>query len=152
MQVLKVSRGDPRVQALISQQKAFAEAHTPPNSGHAVEVGSDAIEAVTYWLAVDGDEGVGCIGLKALDEKAGEIKTMHVLESQRGRGIAQALMHALTDEAQKLGLSVLKLETGKSEGFAASRRFYEKAGFDYCEPFGPYRADPFSVCMSRELI
>ena len=151
VQVFEVSREDPRIEALIARQKAFAEAHTPPGSGPAVEVGQATTAPRPDWLASDGGEPLGCIGLLKLDDARGEIKTMHVLEERRGEGIAQALLASLVAKATEDGVSTLLLETGKSEGFAASRRFYEKSGFDLCEPFGVYREDPFSGCMRRGL-
>ena len=76
---------------------------------------------------------------------------MHVRETHRSRGAAQALLARLVEEARRSGLATLTLETGRSAGFAPSRRFYERAGFSPCPPFGPYASDPFSFCMSRAL-
>ena len=71
--------------------------------------------------------------------------------SRRGEGIAHLLLQAAVDDATASGIKELKLETGRSEGFAASRRFYEKQGFTPCERYGRYGNDPFSFCMSRSL-
>ncbi|MEM6914673.1 MAG: GNAT family N-acetyltransferase, partial [Pseudomonadota bacterium] len=86
-----------------------------------------------------------------LDDRAAEIKTMHVLEEMRGRGTGMLLLHHVFAVAKAEGVHQLKLETGSNEGFAASRRLYERAGFEHCAPWGAYTDDPFSYCMARAV-
>ena len=150
--VTEVESRDPRLHTLIATHQSYAARHTPAGSGHAVAPDSDEVTDVRYWLAVDGDgKALGCIGLKMLSVDHGELKTMHVLEQHRGKGIADALLERLRTEAEALGLNRLSLETGKGDGFAASRRFYARCGFEPCEAFGPYVNDPFSYCMTRPV-
>ena len=151
MNIFETSHDDPRTQRLIALQKAHAREHTPPQFGHAFEAGSEKAAAVRFFLAILEGEAVGCIGLMPLGPGEAEIKTMHVLKEMRGRGIGMLLLDHAVDEAQASGVQVVKLETGPNEGFAASRRLYERAGFVRCEPWGAYADDPFSYCMSRKL-
>ncbi len=151
MIIVETSHDDPRTQALIALQKAHAREHTPPQFGHAFEAGSEKAAKVRFFLALDEETPVGCLGLAALGPDEAEIKTMHILEAMRGRGIGMLLLDHVMDQARAAGATRLKLETGPNEGFAASRRLYERAGFEKCEPWGAYIDDPFSYCMAREI-
>ncbi|MEO1658352.1 MAG: GNAT family N-acetyltransferase [Pseudomonadota bacterium] len=151
MIIVETGHDDPRTQELIALQKAHAREHTPPQYGHAFEAGSEKAAKVRFFLALEDSEPLGCLGLAAIEPGVAEIKTMHVLASMRGKGIGMALLDHVIGEARAAGATVLKLETGPNEGFAASRRLYERAGFEKCEPWGAYIDDPFSYCMSRAV-
>lgn len=151
MEIIEATVTDRRVARLVTLQKQHADTHTPPGSGHALDVGVEAAGEVLYFLALENQEAVGCIGLRRLSAREGEVKTLHVVEEWRGQGVAKALLERLTVAALGLGIKILKLETGRSDGFAASRRFYSREGFEKCERFGPYRTDPFSFCMKKAL-
>lgn len=145
------SPDDPRLEALVALQKAHAEKHTPAGSGHAVTVANTGDAAIRFWLAFVDGEAVGCIGMMERSPEEGEIKTMHVKRAYRGRGVASELVEHILDEAAASGYARLVLETGRSEGFAASRKLYTRYGFALCDRFGPYENDPFSFCMARDV-
>ena len=146
-----VGSGDPDLLKLLAVHKDYAMAHTPAGSGHAVAPETAATELLCYWLALKNREAVGCIGLQMLGKDHAELKSLHVLATHREQGIADRLLETLEEEARRSGAQKLSLETGKSEGFAASRHFYARRGFRPCPPFGPYLQDPFSYCMSKKL-
>ncbi|MEM9810209.1 MAG: GNAT family N-acetyltransferase [Pseudomonadota bacterium] len=96
MMILETAHDDARTQTLILLQKAHARAHTPAQSGHAFEAQSEKLAKVRFFLALEGEEPLGCIGLMALEPGVAEIKTMHVVKAMRGQGIGrQLLKHAL---------------------------------------------------------
>lgn len=70
---------------------------------------------------------VCCGGVKRLPDGACEIKRMYVAPEARGRGVARALLHALEDEARRLGYAVARLDTGPQQPHA--RRLYESEGY-----------------------
>ena len=92
---------------------------------------------------------VACGALRQLDADSAEIKRMFVLPSHRGTGVALAVFRSLEAEAVRLGLSVLKLETGTAQPDAI--RFYEREGYTRIDNFGPYAGEPLSVCYARSL-
>ncbi|HAQ07945.1 MAG TPA: GNAT family N-acetyltransferase, partial [Bacillus bacterium] len=67
------------------------------------------------------------------------------------KGVAQALLEYIINEAQRCGYKRLSLETGSMEAFYPARKLYEKYDFDYCPPFGDYVKDPNSTFMTKEL-
>jgi putative acetyltransferase len=61
--------------------------------------------------------------------------------------VGDAVLARLEDEARAAGLDVLRLETGDRQ--LAAMRFYERAGFHRCGPFGDYATmPPFSIATS----
>ena len=89
--------------------------------------------------------------LKPLTDGHGELKSMHVREDHRGRGLADAILKQLFDAAGAAGISRLSLETGSQDAFAPARAFYVRHGFEVSAPFEGYVEDPNSVFMSRTL-
>jgi len=81
-----------------------------------------------FWYAID-DQGsvIGCIGLKKINVKEGEIKKFFVDQRYRGKGVAQKLMDVLFKAALKHNFETLYL--GTTDKFLAAQRFYEKHGF-----------------------
>lgn len=149
--VKPIIASDPSLKSMISIHQQYCQAHTPPGSGHAVSAKTLEDGEIHYWALMEDEQVLGCAGFKMIGDGHGEIKSMHVLSEARGSGIGDELLLALLGEAKRLGVHQLSLETGKSEGFAASRRLYEKHGFEHCGPFGAYKDDPFSYCMTRKL-
>lgn len=137
------------VLALISQLDAYQAALYPAESNHLVDPA--ALEPPRAHFIVARDEKLAAVGCAALvpHEDYGEIKRMFVAPSQRGKGVAQALLARLEREARSAGLSALKLETGVSQPEAIG--LYQRAGFKPCPPFGAYQPDPLSLFMSKVL-
>jgi putative acetyltransferase len=78
-----------------------------------------------------------------------EIKRMFVRADVRGRGVAQAVLARLEQEARGFGYSRLVLETGDKQ-FAAIR-LYERAGYVRIPCYGEYAGRSFSICYGRDL-
>ena len=70
---------------------------------------------------------VGCGGLRALDERTGEIKRMWIAPEARGLGLARRLLAALEARALEAGLTRVRLDTNRALGEAQS--LYRKAGY-----------------------
>ncbi|MBL8614449.1 MAG: GNAT family N-acetyltransferase [Deltaproteobacteria bacterium] len=137
--------------ALFARHAAHCRAQTPPGSVHMR--GAEALDSpdVAFFVLRAGGAPLAMGALRILDPHHGELKSMHVLDGHRGRGLAQALLARLVAEAQRRGLRHLSLETGAQPNFDAARALYRAAGFVECEPFGDYTVDPSSVYMTLEL-
>ena len=141
----------PAVLALLEEHLADMYASSPPESVHALDYGELRGPDMTFWTAWDGDELLGCGALKELDATHGEIKSMRTARGQLRKGVAAAILEHIVAVARERGYRRLSLETGSGGPFEAALRFYEKQGFDYCQPFADYVLDPFSRFMTREL-
>jgi len=149
LKIIEARAGHSDIQALITIHKAFCEAVSPPEACHAVTTRTPELAGYRYWLASEDGVPLGCIALKRLDDTHGEVKTMHVLEAARGKGVGRALVDRLIREASAEGLTRLSLETGSNPPFAASRALYASFGFVPCAAFGAYTDHPFSHFMTR---
>lgn len=125
--------------------------HSPPESVHALDVEQLRQPDVTFWSAWDGDELLGCGALKELDAQHGEVKSMRTAEQHLRKGVANSLLEHIIATAAKRGYKRLSLETGTAAAFAPARRMYERFDFLYCEPFGDYTLDSYSVFMTKEI-
>lgn len=139
------------VLALLDEHLREMYAASPPESVHALDLSELRASDVTFWTAWDGEELLGCGALKTLDAKHGEIKTMRTSRKHLRKGVAAAILEHITNVARERGYERLSLETGSGGPFDAALRFYEKHGFEYCEPFADYVPDPFSRFMTRSL-
>ena len=142
---------DPGVLALLGEHLRGMADHSPPESIHALDVDGLKAPDISFWTMRDGDEVVGCIALKQLDDRHGEIKSMRTSSVHLRRGVAAALLEHLMAEARRRSYARLSLETGSGPGFDAAHALYRKYGFEYCGPFADYRDDPFSRFMTLEL-
>ena len=140
---------DPDIRALIDLHFDLMRSQSPPESCHVLP--ADGL-AGTYMLAAhERDTVLGIGALAVLEPGHGEIKSMHTRAAARGRGVAQAILLGLLEEASRRGITRVSLETGSAETFAPARRLYARAGFTECAPFGAYQSDPLSVFMTRTI-
>lgn len=144
---------DAAVDAVLARHHAAMRAASPEESCHVMTAAAlrDAGARVYAIYDAAGAPG-GVAALKPFADAAVELKSMHTLSEHRGKGLGRAMLQHLIDEARAAGATSVWLETGSEPGFAAARRMYETAGFEYCPPFGPYVKDPLSVFMTRSLI
>ncbi len=103
----------------------------------------------TILLAEVDDEPVGVVALQPLDEdKACEMKRLHVIPGYRREGIGRALTVAIIEAAQERGYEVMRLDTVAS--MTSARRLYRSFGF---EERSAYYHNPLddAVYMERSL-
>ena len=138
--------------ALLHQRHTQAmHADTPPESIHMLPADALAAPGIFFYVMRDAGAPVGMGAIKRLSGAHGEIKSMHVLIEQRGRGLARMMVEHLVTEARAAGLARLSLETGAQPSFVAARGLYAGLGFVECDPFEGYGPDPNSVFMTREI-
>jgi len=142
---------DARVIALLQVHVDRARAETAPGSAHALDLSGLKTPDVRFFTAWEDDDLLGCGALKILAADHCELKSMHTAETHRGKGVGDAMVRRLIDEARRLGLTRLSLETGAWPYFAPAHRLYERHGFTDCPPFADYAPDPNSRFMSRVL-
>jgi GNAT superfamily N-acetyltransferase len=122
-------------------------------------VSASAANVPIFLIAYEGDEPVGCGGLRPLSDQGlpgqAEVKRMYVVPSQRKSGkdgapnVARSILEALEQAARESGWKTVKVETSKA--MAQARRFYEKNEYVPCEIFGGYQGSDHSVCYEKLL-
>ncbi|MEO1304298.1 MAG: GNAT family N-acetyltransferase [Pseudomonadota bacterium] len=151
LQIRPANLETPEFHALIETHAELMLSLSPPGSCHFLPMDGLRDPAVTVWEMRDGDRLVGCGGLKELSETDGEVKSMHTLQSERGRGLGRKMLEHVLAEARARNYQRISLETGSMDGFAPSRQLYQSRGFEICPPFGDYVEDPHSVFMTLRL-
>jgi putative acetyltransferase len=138
----------PKLGALWAAKVALSRSLYPAESDYSYGVEQLAAAHVLFLVAELGDEFVGC-GAAANHGDYGELKSMFVLESMRGRRIGEQLIVRLEAHMQQQGLPIARLETGIDSHSAL--RLYARMGYQRCGPFGDYPADPLCVFMEKHL-
>ena len=136
---------------LLQEHLQSMRLHSPPESVHALDIEALRRPEITFWTVWESGELLGCGALKELDSQHGEIKSMRTSSLHLRKGVAKYILNHILEEAVRRGYSRVSLETGSMEAFEPARRLYANSGFTYCEPFGDYVEDPYSVFMTREL-
>lgn len=151
MHIIEGGLDDPRVVELLHTHQSRAWTETARGSGHALDPSALRAPGVTFWSAWEGSLVVGVGALRRLSADHGEIKSMHIAEAARGRGVGSAMLQHIMAAARGRGMTRLSLETGSWPYFAPARALYARHGFVECQAFGEYRADPNSVFMTLGL-
>ncbi|WP_222122122.1 GNAT family N-acetyltransferase [Curtobacterium sp. 9128] len=89
------------------------------------------------FVAVDGDEPVGCAGVRFVDGVA-ELTKVFTLPAHRGRGVGSRLLCEVEGACRARSIGTLRLDTRAALAEACS--LYERSGFERVEPFNdePY--------------
>jgi putative acetyltransferase len=141
----------PDLSLLFDRHTADMHADTPPESIHMMDRGALAAPGIRFFVMRDDGRPVAMGAFKRIDAIHAEIKSMHVLAEDRGRGLSKAMLDHLVTRAAQDGFARLSLETGVQPTFTAARALYARAGFTECPPFEGYRDDPNSVFMTKVL-
>ncbi len=140
------------VRALLVEHLGFARTVTPPGHVHALDFEGHSDPAVTLFSVRRGGALLGVGALKQLDAFHVELKSMHIAEAARGKGVGRAMVDHLLAAAAARGYERVSLETGTMDAFGPARSLYEKVGFLPCEPFGEYTKTPNSICMTLIIV
>ncbi|HKW13596.1 MAG TPA: GNAT family N-acetyltransferase [Candidatus Krumholzibacteria bacterium] len=99
-------------------------------------------------LALDGQDAVGCVGLRAHDDTTGEIKRLYVAPAARGRDVGRTLANAIVAIARQRGYRRLVLDTLPT--MQAAQALYASLGFHAIDAYR-FNPVPGSLYMELEL-
>ncbi|PIV80206.1 MAG: GNAT family N-acetyltransferase [Rhodobacteraceae bacterium CG17_big_fil_post_rev_8_21_14_2_50_63_15] len=146
-----VARDDPRdpgATALLRASHALMESLFPPEENFHLDIDALCAPDIRFFTARAAGSVLGT-GALAIRDGYGEVKSMFVDEAARGRGVAEAILRRIEDEARTLALPCLRLETGIS--LHAALRLYRRHGFEHCRAFGDYPDSASSIFMEKPL-
>ena len=121
---------------------------SPEGSAHVLDINGLKASSIKFWSLWENDKLMGSGALKFLDKKHGEFKSIRVNDKFRSKGCGLKVINHLIDEAKKLNIKKLSLETGAGKFFSPARKLFIKSGFKVCDPFSHYEEDINSVYMS----
>ena len=121
---------------------------SPEGSAHVLDIAGLKDPSIKFWSLWEGNDLMGSGALKFLDKDHGEFKSIRVSDKFRGKGNGLKVINHLIDEAKKLKIRRLSLETGAGDFFLTARKLFNKCGFEPCEPFSHYKKDINSIYMT----
>ena len=130
--------------------KHFVELKSVSSEGstHVLDIDGLKDPFIKFWSLWDDHELMGIGALKFIDKEHGEFKSIRVNDKFRNQKNGLKVVNYLINEAKKLHVKKLSLETGAGEFFTPARKLFIKCGFKTCNPFSHYKKDVNSVYMS----
>jgi putative acetyltransferase len=134
-------------------KKHFIElrAASPEGSAHVLDIPGLQEPSIKFWSLWEDGQLMGCGALKFLDKKHGEFKSIRIEDNFRGKGNGITVINHLIDEAKKLKIKKLSIETGAGKFFAPARKLFDSCGFKPCKPFAHYKEDVNSLYLTKLL-
>jgi len=151
MKSLENNFDHPEVNDLLIKHFIELRSVSPEGSAHVLDIPGLKVSSIKFWSLWDENQLIGCGALKFLDETHGEFKSIRVADKFRGKGTGKKIISHLIDEAKKIGIKKLSVETGTGEFFSSARKLFQKFGFKKCEPFAHYKEDPNSCYFNLEI-
>ena len=121
---------------------------SPKGSTHVLDIAGLRDSSIKFWSLWEEDDLMGSGALKFLDKEHGEFKSIRVNDKFRNKGNGSKVINHLINEAKKLNIKRLSLETGAGDFFLTARKLFTKCSFELCEPFSHYKKDINSVYMT----
>ena len=134
-------------------KKHFIELRSvsPAGSTHVLDIDGLKDPSIKFWSLWEDSKLVGCGALKFLEKNHGEFKSIRVTDEFKKKGVGKRIINHLIEEAKKLKISKLSIETGAGEFFLPARKLFSKFGFKKCPPFAHYKEDPNSCYYTLNL-
>ena len=121
---------------------------SPEGSTHVLDIAGLKDPSIKFWSLWEKNNLMGSGALKFLDKEHGEFKSIRVSDKFRSKGNGLKIINHLINEAKKLNVKRLSLETGAGDFFLTARELFNKCGFKPCKPFSHYKNDVNSVYMT----
>ena len=135
---------NPEVDELLKKHFIELRSVSPEGSAHVLDIKGLKDTSIKFWSLWENDELIGCGALKFLNDEHGEFKSIRLAEKFR-------IIKHLIDEAKKLSIKKISLETGAGKFFKPARELFILCGFKVCKPFAHYKEDINSVYMDLTI-
>jgi len=139
----------PEVNELLTKHFIELRAASPKGSTHVLDILGLKIPSIKFWSLWKDEKLFGCGALKFLDKEHGEFKSIRINDNFRNRGNGVKIIEHLIEEAKKLGIKRISIETGAGKFFKPARKLFKKCNFEQCKPFAHYKEDINSIYLTR---
>ena len=140
---------NPEVNKLLIKHFIELRAASPEGSAHVLNIDGLKHSSIKFWSLWDNKMLTGCGALKFLDNNHGEFKSIRVHDAFRKKGYGVEVIDHLINEAKKLNVKQLSIETGAGDFFIPARKLFKNCGFEPCEPFAHYKEDVNSIYLTK---
>ena len=137
------------VNELLTKHFIELRAASPEGSAHVLDITGLKVNSIKFWSLWDEKKLIRCGALKFINEEHGEFKSIRIHDDFRKKGLGTEVINHLINEAKKLKIKRLSIETGAGDFFIPARKLFKKAGFTPCKPFAHYKEDVNSVYLTK---
>ena len=138
---------NPEVNELLVKHFIELRSVSPEDSCHVLDIAGLREPTIKFWSLWEEDQLMGAGAIKFLGKKHGEFKSIRVNDKFRNKKNGIKIINHLINEARKLNIEKLSLETGAGTFFLPARKLFISCGFKICEPFSHYKDNVNSVYM-----
>ena len=142
---------NPEVHELLLKHFAELRAASPEGSAHVLDIPGLKDKSIKFWSLWNKDMLMGCGALKFLEKEHGEFKSIRIHDNFRRMGNGISVINHLINEAKKLNIKKLSIETGAGDFFQPARKLFKRCGFEICVPFAHYKEDINSVYLTKNV-
>ena len=139
----------PEVNKLLTKHFIELRAASPEGSAHVLDIPGLKVSTIKFWSLWESEKIFGCGALKFLDNEHGEFKSIRIHDDFRNKGYGIKIIDHLINEAKKLDIKRISLETGAGKFFDPARRLFKKCNFEPCQPFAHYKEDLNSLYLTK---
>ena len=143
---------NPDVNQLLLKHFVELKAASPEGSAHVLDVQGLKEQSIRFWSLWEKEKLIGCGALKFLEKDHGEFKSIRIHDEFRNKGFGIKIINHLIDEAKKLGIKRISIETGAGKFFEPARKLFKKCNFIPCKPFAHYKDDENSIYLTKLII
>ena len=140
---------NPKVHELLSKHFIELRAASPEGSAHVLDIPGLKISSIKFWSLWHKEKLLGCGALKFLSKDHGEFKSIRIHDDFRNQGNGIKVIKHLIDEAKKLKIKRISLETGAGKFFDPARKLFKRCDFTPCKPFAHYKEDVNSIYLTK---
>ena len=140
---------DPEVNELLRKHFIELRAASPEGSTHVLDIPGLKDPSIKFWSLWNNENLFGCGALKFLDKGHGEFKSIRVHDNFRKKGNGAKVINHLIEEAKKLDITKLSIETGAGNFFKPARKLFKKCNFVPCGTFAHYKEDINSIYLTK---
>ena len=140
---------NPEVNKLLTKHFIELRAASPEGSAHVLDIPGLKDKSIKFWSFWDNEKLFGCGALKLLDKSHGEFKSIRIHDDFRNQGNGIKVLNHLIDEAKKLNIKRISLETGAGKFFDPARKLFKRCDFQPCKPFAHYKEDVNSIYLTK---
>ena len=137
------------VNQLLTKHFIELRAASPEGSAHVLDIPGLKVSSIKFWSLWENDKLFGCGALKFLDKNHGEFKSIRIHDNFKKKGQGIKIIEHLIEEAKKLNIKRISLETGAGKFFDPARKLFKKCDFKPCEPFAHYKEDINSIYLTK---
>ena len=140
---------NPEVNELLTKHFIELRAASPEGSAHVLDIPGLKDKSIKFWSLWENEKLLGCGALKFLDKHHGEFKSIRVHDKFRHKDNGIKVIEHLIQEAIKLNIERISIETGAGKFFEPARKLFKKCNFEPCKPFAHYKEDVNSIYLTK---